>query len=133
MALSCSNIKNFLYFPKRKLFLYFGKQEPWKNSLHFRKRKSTLINFLYFRNNFPSSKSEKKQQNKQILKCFLYFGKWNFLAPNLKNFLCFRNELKGPENQTKNLPRRFLVSCDVFVIFTVVKHREILCDYLIFM
>ena len=38
--------------------------------------------------NFPSSKSKKNP----LLKCFLYFEKWNFLAPSLKN-LYFRKEL----------------------------------------
>ena len=37
MKLSCSSIKNFLYFLKRKIFLYFKKWRPQKNSLYFRK------------------------------------------------------------------------------------------------
>ena len=36
-------LRNFLYFLKRKLFLYFGTQKPRKNSLYFRKR-----NFIKF-------------------------------------------------------------------------------------
>ena len=51
-------LRNFLHFLKRKLFLYFGKRKPRKNSLHFRKR-----NFLIFQetsyvlgSNFPSLK-----------------------------------------------------------------------------
>ena len=31
-----------------------------------------------------------KKQKKSLQKYFLYFRKWNFLAPRLKNFLCFR-------------------------------------------
>ena len=30
-------LKHFLYFPKRKLFLCFGKKEPRKSVLYFRK------------------------------------------------------------------------------------------------
>ena len=46
-------LRNFLYFLKRKLFLYFGKQNPQKNYLNFRER-NFLISFLkkvflYFR------------------------------------------------------------------------------------
>ena len=48
-------IRSFLYFLKRKLFLYFGRRKPRKNSLYFRKRNfliiqetETLKNFLYF-------------------------------------------------------------------------------------
>ena len=40
--------KNFLYFLKRKLFLYFGKQKPRENCLYFKKRKPEK-NSLYFR------------------------------------------------------------------------------------
>ena len=39
-----------------------------------------------------------------------------------KNFLHFRKELTKPENQTKYLLK--VVSYDVFLIFTTVKHRE---------
>ena len=31
--------ENFLSFLKKKLFLYFGKRKPGKDSLYFRKRK----------------------------------------------------------------------------------------------
>ena len=46
-------LRNFLYFLKRKLFLYFGKQNPPKNYLNFGER-NFLISFLkkvflYFR------------------------------------------------------------------------------------
>ena len=46
MELSGSNIRNFSYFLKRKLFLYFRKQKPTKKSLYFRKR-----NFFYISGN----------------------------------------------------------------------------------
>ena len=49
--------KNHLYFIKRKLFLYFRKWKPPKNSLYFRK-----LNFLIF-------------EETETLKKFLYFRK----------------------------------------------------------
>ena len=57
-------------------------------------------NFLIFQqmetyisgSNFPSSKNEKEA----LLKCLLYFGKWNFLGLILKTFLYFRMKLTKP-------------------------------------
>ena len=37
---------------------------------------------------------------------------------------------KAPNTNKKSAPKKFLVSFDVFVIFTAVKYREIPCDYL---
>ena len=48
-----------------------------------------------------------------------------------KKILIFQEELPKPQKQiTKLLRRNFLsfVSCDVFVIFTTVKQREIPCE-----
>ena len=53
-----------------------------------------------------------RKVKKSALKNFLYFGKWKLLAPTLKNVLYFRRELAKPGKQT--------------VIFTAVKHKEIL-------
>ena len=93
MELFSSNIKKILYSLKRKLFLYFGKRKPEKNSLYFRKRNflkfqepEILKNFLNFQKwNFQNLKSKKNP----LLKSFLYFGKWNFLALRLRNSLYF--------------------------------------------
>ena len=43
-------LKNFLYFFKRNLFLYFGKRKPRKKSLYFRKQKlfSYTLPFYFF-------------------------------------------------------------------------------------
>ena len=51
MELSSANIENFGYFLKRKLFLYFRKWKPQKNSLYFLKRNMFFIFIysLYFR------------------------------------------------------------------------------------
>ena len=37
---------------------------------------------------------------------------------------------KAPKTIKKSAPKKFLVSFDVFLIFTAIKHREIACDYL---
>ena len=59
------------------MFLYFGKQETWENSLYFRKPA-----FLYFsyisEGNSRSSKTEKKKEKKKIWNFFLYFLKKSF-------------------------------------------------------
>ena len=109
MELSGSNIKKFVIFSQKKSFLIFRELETTKNSLYFRKRNflifqetETLKNLLYFRREFSSQKNKKKT----LLKCFLYFGKWNFLAPSLKNSFYFRKELIEPEHETKYLLRR---------------------------
>ena len=47
--------------------------------------------------NFPCWKSEKNP----LLKSFLYFEKWKFLATGLKNFLHFRRKFEKHENETK--------------------------------
>ena len=69
--------KNFSYFLKRKLFLYFRKREPGKKFLYFRKQ------------NFQSSKNEKK---KTTFKMFFYFRKLNCSIPSLKISYFFLGE-----------------------------------------
>ena len=76
MKLSSSNIKKFLIFSQTKAFLIFQETEPTpppskKKQLIFQETE-TLKNFLYFRREFPARKAP-------LLKCFLYFRKWNFL------------------------------------------------------
>ena len=44
-----------------------------------------------------------------------FFGKYNFLAPSLKNFLYFRGELAKPENQ------KFLIF--LFTIFCLLREN----------
>ena len=82
-------LRNFLHSLKRKLFLYFGKRKPRKNSLCLRKR-----NFFYISwTNFPRSKKEKTPWKNFLL----YLRKWNFQAPSLKIVLYFRRELAKPQ------------------------------------
>ena len=101
MKLSCSKIKTFLIFPEMEfLASYFS-----------------YISGL----NFPSSKNKKSLSEKTLL----YFGKWDFLTPSLKNFLYFR--MKEKANKKLAPLKKFLVSYAVFAIFTAVNHGEILC------
>ena len=67
--------KNILFFLKRKLFLYFGKCKSRKNP-YFQETKLSYISGC----SYPSQKIKK----------ILYFGKWNFLASRLRNFLIFQ-------------------------------------------
>ena len=47
-------------------------------------------------------------------------------SPKCKILLIFQEELPMPQKTNKiSAPKKFLVSYDVFVIFTAVKHREI--------
>ena len=44
----------------------------------------------------------------------------------LKKLLIFQKRIcKTPKTNKKCSPKKFLVFCDVFAIFTAVKHREI--------
>ena len=65
--------------------------ETQKNFLYFGKRSFLLLQEL----TFPARKVKKKT----ILKCFLYFEKMELSSSKLNNFLNFRKELIGPENQ----------------------------------
>ena len=50
-------------------------------------------------------------------------------SPKLKKLLYFRRKLANPKKQTKQTAlKKFLVSYDVFAIFTSVKHKEIPCE-----
>ena len=88
MELSGLELKNFLHFIKRKLFLYFGKRKP-------EKRAYILDNgtFLYFRKrNFPSSKNKKT-----TLKKFLILQEMELSSLKLKKYPIFQQEL--PKSQ----------------------------------
>ena len=141
--------KNSLYFLKKNPLIFrnlnfsyiSGKEysEPWHNGtfLYFRKGEyynGTLLYFwkwsfliLYFSisgSNFPCSKNEKKK----LLKCFLYFGKWNFLASSLKNFLYFRRELARPENRKKFILvfKRKRKGKKFLILFLIKEHDKVL-------
>ena len=48
-------------------------------------------------------------------------------SPKLKKLLKSQEgTYKASKTNKKSVPKKFLVSCDVFVIFTAVKHKEIL-------
>ena len=104
MELSSFNIKKLLTFShisgngipqknsysfSKESFLIFPETETSKKFLHFKKgnflifqETETLKSFLYSGSNFLCSKNEKNP----LLKCFLCFRKWNFLASSLKSF-----------------------------------------------
>ena len=49
---------------------------------------------------------------------------------NLKKTLIFQEGAnKAPEGNKKSAPKKFLVSFDIFVIFTAVKHKKIPREY----
>ena len=59
-------------------------------------------------------------------KIFSYFGKWNLLAPSLKDFLHFTRDLK----KAKNKKFTFFVSLEItkekkFLILSLIKKRKI--------
>ena len=54
----------------------------------------------------------RENKRKLLLKSFLYFGKWNFLAPSLKTFLYFRRELAKAEKS--KLSHLLLVERELF-------------------
>ena len=107
---------------------------------------SRLIIFLHFRKEHLSSKNKKTRKKVLIFsqkKTFLYFGKTKLSYTFLKRvFLIFseielsslklkklRRELERSKKQTKKSGlKKFLVSYDVFTIFTTAKHREISCE-----
>ena len=52
------------------------------------------------------------------------------LAASLKKHYISGSKFKVPKTIKKFAPEKVFVSCDVFVILTTVKQREIPCDYL---
>ena len=72
---------------------------------------SNLIFLLYFRKLFSELKKKKKKKKKLR-----------------KNSYISEGTDKAPKTNKKSAPEKFLVSFDVFVIFTAVKHREIPCE-----
>ena len=111
--------KNFLYFLERKLFVYFRKRKPRKNSLYFRKR-----NFLIFQERIFRALKIKRTHS---LKSFLFFREIKLSNLKLKKLLMFQKGTYKPlKTIKKSALKKLLVSCDVFVIFLVVKHKEII-------
>ena len=95
--------KKFLFFLKRKLFLYFMNRKPRKKFLLFQETELSYISgnrnpkklFIFQEVTFRTWKNEKYP----LLKSFIYFCKWNFLAPSFKNFSYFRREFEKPGNE----------------------------------
>ena len=96
--LTKSALKKFLIFTQKSLPPNFQERKLF---LYFRKGISGITDFSYISGNgtFQPCKLKKRKKKKKknpLLKCFLCFKKWNFLTPNLKNFLYFRKELIRP-------------------------------------
>ena len=108
-------IRNFLYFLKRKFFLYFRKWKPPKNSLYFRKRNFFIFQEVTFQ--APKNKKAHSEKTSYIL------GNVTFWLRASKNFLNFRRELAKPQKQTKNLLWRNFLSLVTFLSFLVVKDQ----------
>ena len=88
------------------------KNLPQENFLYFRKRKPQK-NFLYFLKG----------------KLFLYFRKRKPRNGNSEKLLIFQKvTCKARKTNKQSLKKKFLVSYDVFAIFTSVEHMEIHCE-----
>ena len=84
--------------PPQENFIYFRKGKPWKKFLYFLKRKL----FLYFQ--------KRKPRNSRKLLIF-------------QEVTC-----KSRKTKKKSALKLFLVSYDVFAIFTSVEYMEIPCE-----
>ena len=108
MELSSYNVKKFLIFSQKKVVI-FQEMETSKKFFIFQETELSHISAENFQ--------ARKMKRKPLLKCFLYFGKWNFLAPGLKN-LCFWREHQKSENKlffrTTNLLRYPLLLSNSF-------------------
>ena len=135
-------LRNFLYFLKKKIFLYFGK---W-NFLIFQKRE-TPKKFLIFQETELFHKSEngnpgkisyisgngnpekllifqevtfraRKIKKNPPWKNFLYLGKWNFPAPSLRNYFNSGRNLQDLKIKnflyfSKKVPLHFGITVDL--------------------
>ena len=70
-----------------------------------------------------------KIKEKLALKKFLIFQEMELPSPKLKNVLHSRRELANAKKQTKKSAlKKFLFSCNIFAMFTPVRHKEISCE-----
>ena len=104
--------KNFFYFLERKLFLHFGKQKPWNNSLYSKKRnflisRETLKKTSYISgSNFLCSKNAKHP----LWKNFSYFWRKNFLYSSTTGDSVYWERTF----QTKAWNKFFILICSCF-------------------
>ena len=130
-------LKRFLYFLKRKLFLYFSKRKLFlysreRNFLALVKKKEIIF---YISRNGTLHFSAQALKLKEIHsgKIYCTSGNGNPLkilifqqTETLKKLLIFQEvTYKTRKNKKKFAVRKFLVSYDVLVIFTLVEHMEI--------
>ena len=75
-----------LYIFSKESFSYISENGNPKKIPYISGNRNPKKTFYISGNKFPRSNNEKTP----LLKSFLYFWKWNFLASSLKNFLIFQ-------------------------------------------
>ena len=95
-------LKNVLYILKKSFFYLPGDRTFQEMKL------PSLISFLYFRKELSKLEKIKIITLKFF---FLYFGKWNFLAPRLKRFLYFKREFVKPKSKKSKISYIFTFFC----------------------
>ena len=126
--------ENLLYFRKRKLWNANFEKISYifykKAFLMFRENK-TFLYFIIFqemetlKTSYISGSNFTSWQNKK----FLTFPETELSSPKLKKLLIFqdfRKNFKSTKSKQKYALKKFLVPCNIFIIFTAVKHEEIL-------
>ena len=101
MERSSSKIKKFLLFQEIKL----SSSKIKKFLILLEMELSGLIFFLYFRRKL----FELKKFKKPTPKIFFYFGKWNFLALNLKNSYFQEGTCKTRKTNKKSTLKELLI------------------------
>ena len=76
----------------RKHFLCFKNKSPQKTSFIFSKESLSYTSGNENPKKLLIFQEVSKNYKNPFLKCLLYFGKWNFLAPNLKEKLYISEE-----------------------------------------
>ena len=93
MELSGCNIKKFLIVSQKKAFFIFRETEIPKKILIFQE---TELSYISGNRNPKRLLIFQEVSFRARKKSFLYFNKWNFLAPSFKNFFYFRRNFKVP-------------------------------------
>ena len=109
MKLYSSKMKKFLKFFQRKLFLYFRKRKPRKNSLYFRKR-----NFLIFE---EVTFQDQKNFKKNTLKKLFIFQEMQLGSPKLRKLLIFQEKTYKAQILFEHKRKRK----NIFILFFIKK------------
>ena len=109
MKLYSSKIKKFLKFFQRKLFLYFRKRKPRKNSLYFRKQ-----NFLIFQ---EATFQDQKNFLKNTLKKLFIFQEMQLGSPKLRKLIIFQEKTYKAQILFEHKRKRK----NIFILFFIKK------------